>query len=255
MRRSATLISILFFLSLSFSVGSAEANSVLRFNFRYLDGSGVEKALPYAFVYLQDGTKVPPMEKYFTKPLHRLWGSFGNGSYMVSVPPGTYYIRITQRNPLPNGRLQDEGPPRPGDYTWKQVVPITIADNMSYDLHTLYAEPYGQLGVTVSGAVRNPAGTPLSGRYVRAQTVPCYSDGYNYNINQCGPDKFPAQQQTNADGNYTLFLKNPGTYYLYISSCLGDEHQEYTGNPCMGSYGGAITVRAGETTSMNMVGY
>ncbi len=253
MKKSAILLSILFFLA--FSAGLAEANSILRFSFHYKDGSGVEKALPYAFVYLQDGTKDPPMEKYFTKALYRLWGSFGNGNYMVSIPAGTYYMRITQRNPLPNGRLQDEGPPRPGDYTWKQVVPITIEDNMSYDLHTLYAELFGEMGVTVTGIVRNAAGTPLSGRYVRAQTVQCYADGYNFNINQCGPDKYPAQKQTDAAGNYTLFLKDPGTYYLYVSTCLGDEHQEYTGNPCMGSYGGAITVQSGDNKNFNMVVY
>ncbi len=253
MKKSLTLISILFFIT--FSIEIAEANSTLRFNFRYKDSNGVEKALPYAFVYLQDGTKDPPMEKYFSKALYRLWGSYGTGLYIVSVPPGTYYMRITQRNPLPNGRMQEEGPPRPGDYTWRQVVPITIDDNTTYNLGTLYAELFGGSGITITGTVRNTSGAPLSGRYVRAQTVPCYTDGYNYNINQCGPDKYLALQQTDTDGNYTMVLRTPGTYYMYISSCLGDEHQEYTGNPCMGTQGGTITVQAGETKNLNMTAY
>lgn len=252
MRQWFTGISLLFFISL-FSTGIAEANGYLKFKFHYKDGNGVETVLPYAFVYLQDGTKDPPMEKFFRNTLY-LWGSYGaSDAYGVSVPPGKYYIRITQRNPLPNGRLQAEGPPRPGDYTWRQIVPITISDNTVTDLGTVYAGIFGQ--ITVSGTVQTPSGTPLAGRYVRAQSVPCYTDGYNYNINRCGPDKYLALQQTNASGNYTLALKTPGTYYLYISSCLGDESREYIGNSCMGTQGGTITVQAGESKNLNMIGY
>ncbi len=253
MKQWFTLLSLAVLISI-FSTGIAEANGTLTFNFRYKDGNGVETVLPYAFVYLQDGTKDPPMEKNFTHALYVLWGSLSNGLYNISVPAGTYYIRITQRNPLENGRLQPEGPPKSGDYTWRQITPITVSDNTVIDLGTVYANLFDP-GIEITGTVKNVSGAPLSGRYVRAQTVPCYTDGYNYNINRCGPDKYLALRQTDAEGKYTLFLKTPGTYYVYISSCLGDESQLYTGNPCTGTQGAAITVHAGDNKILNMVGY
>lgn len=253
MRQWFTGISMLVFISLLFT-GMAEANGYLRFKFHLKNSNGTETILPYAFVYLQDGTKDPPLEKFFRNTSY-YWGSYGaSDSYGVSVPAGTYYIRITQRNPLPNGRLQAEGPPRPGDYTWRQVVPITITDNAVIDLGTIYAGIFGQT-ITVSGTVHASSGAPVAGKYVRAQSVPCYTDGYNYNINRCGPDKYLALQQTDAAGNYTLLLRTPGTYYMYISSCLGDEHQEYIGNQCTGTQGGTITVQTGDTKNLNMIAY
>lgn len=250
MKQWFTGISLLVFIGL-FSTGIAEANGTLKFKFHHKDANGVETILPYGMVYLQDGTKDPPMEKFFTKPLYMLWGSYGASDlYLVSVPAGTYYIRITQRNnPIPTQYL---GPPRLGDYTWRQVVPITITDNTVIDLGTIYPSMFGQ--ITVSGTVQTPSGTPLAGKFIRAQSVPCYTDGYNGNINRCGSDKYLALQETDAAGNYTLVLRTPGTYYLYITPCLGDKHQEYTGNPCVGTLGGTITVQAGESKDLNMIG-
>jgi hypothetical protein len=86
--------------------------------------------------------------------------------------------------------------------------------------------------------------------------VPCIqADGYSETpSNHCGPEKHIALERTDANGNYTLFLREPGTFYLYESSCLGDHHQQYMGNPCVGYGTGPITVNAGEQKTVNITG-
>lgn len=257
-KRWAALFSLCALLMM-FTAGLAEAagTGTLKYAFKYKDpATGVETGLPYGFVYLHDATKPPPMEKFYSKADFIDCKSYGNGTYVnPDIPAGTYYIRITQRNPL-KGYTEPKGPPRVGDYTWFQTTPITITAGQTLDLGTKYAYFYSSSPITITGSVKTQNGVPLAGRYVRAQSQPCYSDGYNYNINQCGPDKHIALTPTDANGKYTLELRDPGTYYLYTSPCLTDQHFQYTGNRCGYTAAPApITVQVGDSTTTDFVVY
>ncbi len=220
------------------------------------DASGAIVPLTYAYVYLRSTANDPPMERYYS-PADLIGGpSSVNGMINVTnIPEGDYYVRITRRNPL-GGQLRPLGPPEPGDYTWNQARPITISSNTTTNLGTKVTWAYGSAQTSISGTVTSYAGVPLSGRYVKATVVPCIeADGYSGTpSNQCGPEKHLALERTDADGKYTLFLRAPGTFYIYESTCLGDHHQEYTGNPCIGYGTGPITVNSGEQKIVNITG-
>lgn len=242
-----------------FSVGLAQGagTGTLKVAFKYKDPStGVEQNLNYGFIYLRDAKNPPPMEKFFSKAdIITGPSNYANGVITRDVPAGTYYIRITQRNPL-KGYTEPQGPPRAGDYTWMQTTPITITAGQTLDLGTKYAYPFSSSPITITGTVQTQKGVPLAGRYVRAQSQPCYSDGYNYNINQCGPDKHVALQTTDANGKYRLELRDPGTYYLYTSPCLTDDYFQYTGNRCQYTAAPApITVQTGDNKTTDFVVY
>ena len=229
----------------------AGGSGTLTVTFKYKDNSGFEQPLPSAYVYLHDASKKPPLEKFFVNTPYIFGPSSPSGWISASVPEGSYYIRITKRDPL-SGNTNKLGPPEPTDYTWSQTTPITISANVTTNLGIIYAD---FLPITVTGAITNSSGVPVAGLYVRAQTEPCYTDGYNNNVNKCGPVKFLALQRTGADGRFTIKLRDPGTYYIYESSCLSDTGQQYTGNPCMGEYGGTMTVNSGETKTLNITYY
>lgn len=228
------LVATLFFAALFtlMSSGFAQAaNGTVKYTFKYKDpATGAETQLLNAFLYLRSAAKPPPMEKHFSKADYIEKRHFGNGVYVNSnVPAGTYYVRITQRKVIGQRPF---GPPEAGDYTWFQTTPITVVAGQTIDLGTLYAVPFGPAPITIKGRVVNQRGEPVAGQYVRAQSQPCYDDGYNYNVNQCGPDKNLALKPTDADGNYTILLRDPGPYYLYTSPCLTTSHSQYTGNTC-----------------------
>jgi hypothetical protein len=210
-----------------FSVGSAEAaTGTITFTLNYKDPiTNVVTPVGRAFTYLHDATKPPPMEKFFSKADCILWGPIGNGSYSITgVPEGKWYIRITQRaDPAKQTFSWAHGPPQSGDLTWMQPAPITITAGQTLNLGTLYSAPFAPVPITITGTVKNYSGAPLAGRYVRAQTEPC--DGYN----DCGPVKLLALQTTDANGNFTLQLRDPGTYYIYTASTLN-----YDGPGCNG---------------------
>lgn len=252
-----TLFISLFAMLTMFSVGLAEAaNGTLKYNFKSKDPvTGVVTNLPYGFLYLRDASKPPPMEKFFSKADYIKLSYISNGTYSdPNVPAGTWYIRITQRK-VGGGVLRPFGPPEEGDYTWSQTAPITITSGQVLDLGTLYAIPFGLSPITITGTVKNTSGVPVAGRYVRAQTVPCIEDGYNYNINQCGPVKDLALQPTDANGKYTLVLKDPGTYYIYTSPCLTTDFDEYIGNRCGYTAASAnpVTVKIRDAKTVDMV--
>ena len=230
----------------------AGGSGTLTVTFKYKDNSGFEQPLSGAYIYLHEASKKPPLEKYFVNTPYIYGISSPTGFIGVIVPEGRYYIRITKRDPL-SGNTNKLGPPEPTDYTWSQTTPITISANVTTNLGVIYADP---LPITVTGVITSYfSGVPVAGRYVRAQTVPCYDDGYNDNVNQCGPVKFLALQRTGADGRFTIKLRDPGTYYIYQTNCLSNYGVEYTGNPCMGWYGGTVTVNSGETKTLNIVTY
>jgi len=240
-----------------FSVGMAEAaTGTLKYSFKSKDPvTGVVTNLSTGFLYLRDASKPPPMEKFFSKADYINLASLGNGNYSDSnVPVGTWYIRITQRKTT-GATTRPLGPPQEGDYTWSQTVPITIVAGQTLDLGTLYAIPFGSSLMTITGTIKNQRGEPVAGRFVRAQTEPCLDDGYNGNINQCGPDKFIALMPTDANGKYVLQLKNPGAYYVYTSPCLTASYDDYTGNRCdyTAAPGGPFIVKLRDTKTVDMV--
>jgi hypothetical protein len=242
----------LFIVAMAISSDCLAGMGTLTVTFKYKDNNGIEQPLSGAYVYLQDASRNAPMETFFVNARYILGPSTLSGVITRSVPEGSYYIRITKRNPQ-SGNTNKLGPPETMDYTWSQTIPIAISANATTNLGTKYAGFFSS-SITITGTITYYInGVPLAGRYVRAQTEPCYTDGYNDNVNRCGPYKFPAQQRTDANGQFTIKLRDPGTYYIYHSTCLSDVGYEYTGNPCMGSYGGTVTVNSGETQTLNIV--
>ena len=236
-----------FIMVMTVSSNSLAGSGTLTVTFKYKDSSGVEQPLSGAYVYLHDASKKPPVEKMFVNTPY-IFGSSSAGVISASVPEGSYYIRITKRDPL-SGNTNKLGPPEPTDYTWSQTTPITISANATTDLGIKYAD---SLPITITGVITTISGAPVAGRYVRAQPEPCYNDGYNYNVNKCGQVKYLALQRTDVDGRFTIKLRDPGTYYIYHTGCLDDKGVQYTGNPCMGEYGGTVTVNSGETKTLNI---
>lgn len=253
-------------LSIMFFVGQAEAaNGTLKLTFKSKDPiSLVESNLHYGFIYLHTSAKSAPMEKYFSKADYILGPSnYADGKYTVTVPEGSYYIRVLQRKVIA-GATRPYGPPEEGDLTWFQTAPITITAGSTLDLGTKYASLFGAAPITITGTIKNAAGTPLAGRYVRAQTQPCYADGQNNNVNQCGPAKYMAQQATDADGRYKLELRDSGTYFLYTyasrditlgcngycpPAIIGTGYPTYTDSPQ------PITVQVGDSITADIVTY
>jgi len=249
------LVAVLgFFLVAGLLVGGSDAvaNGTIRVTFKYADGSGGEQPLSGAYLYLQDGTTTPPLEKFYKSADYIFGPSNSLGLFNASVPARTYYIRLTKRNPT-SGNTSPLGPPEGGDFTWTNYQNITVTDNTVTDLGTQYATLFGQ-PITISGiVVDRSTGAPLPGRYVRAQPEPCieadysgWMDGIEIDSNECGPVKYMAQQKTDAQGRYTLLLKEPGTYYIVTSKKLGDHHQQYMGNRDSTGVSTVVTVNHGD---------
>jgi len=241
-----------FIIVMTISSNSLAGSGTLTVTFKYKDSGGFEQPLSGAYVYLQDGSKKPPLEKYFVNSPYQNGHIYGpsspTGLISVSVPEGSYYIRITKRDPQ-SGNTNKLGPPEPTDYTWNQATPITITASATTNLGIKYA---ASLPITITGVITNYySGAPVAGRYVKAQPEPCYTDGYD--VNRCGPVKFLSLERTGGDGRYTIKLRDPGTYYIYQTNCLYEHGQEYIGNPCSGWYGGTVTVNLGETKTLNIV--
>lgn len=231
-----------------FSSMAEAANGTVQVTFKYRDGSGVEQPLSSTYLYLRQGAETPPLEQYFRKADYIFGPSDSAGRINASVPEGTYYVRLTKRAAGTSGPL---GPPKKGDYTWTDYQQITVTANSVTDLGTKYAVSFSE-PITLTGTVVDYAtGAPLSNRYVRAQPEPCieanYDPNYWVDTNRCGPVKYLAQQKTDAEGKYTLLLREPGTYYIVTSSHLGDYHVEYQGNPkSTGVSMGPITLNTGD---------
>jgi hypothetical protein len=251
------------------AAGQADAaNGTLRYLLKYKDpATGGVITLTDTWAYLRNASAPPPMEKFFSKADIIVKTSLNTGMYQASIPEGTYFLRITQRKTR-TGINRQLGPPENGDYTWMQTMPITIVAGQTTNLNTLYgvlegsvrnlyASLYASAPITITGTVRSPQGLPVAGQYVRAQTEPCRDDGYNYDINQCGPVKNLALAPTDANGTYTMQLKNPGTYYIYASPCVTAQHDMYTGNRCdyTAAPGGPFTVTMGGNLTVNITVY
>ncbi len=250
-QRILTIIAVISAITFMLSGNAAAADGTLRVTFKYKN-DGAEEALSSAYLYLQNGNQSPPMEKYFKNADYIFGPSDSSGRISASVPEGMYYMRLTKRSPLASP--EPLGPPEAGDYTWTDYRLVNITAGTVTDLGTKYAFLFREDHIQITGTLTNSNGEPLTNRYVKAQIEPCIeADGY-YGIasNSCGPVKFPAQQRTDAEGKYTLLLNEPGTYYIVVSTTLGDKHQRYQGNSSStGWYMGPITVEGGDKIVLN----
>lgn len=252
LRRMLAVTSLVTALVMAFSGMAKAANGTVQVTFKYRNGSGVEQPLSSTYLYLRQGAENPPLEQYFKKADYIFGPSDSAGRINASVPAGTYYIRLTKRAGGTPGPL---GPPKVGDYTWTDYQQITVIANSVTNLGTKYAAVFSE-PITITGIIVNSTtGAPLAGRYVRAQTEPCIEanyDPYNWrDTNRCGPVKYLALQKTDAQGQYTLLLPDPGTYYIVESSTLGDKHVEYQGNRSTTGWSmGPITVNTGDKIAL-----
>ncbi|MBI5441518.1 MAG: carboxypeptidase regulatory-like domain-containing protein [Deltaproteobacteria bacterium] len=222
----------------------------MKVTFKFKDpGTGAETNLSNAYVYLRDAAALPPMEKFYSKADYILGPSGNDGIVSKTVPEGTYHIRITKRIRTypPEGGIF--GPPEEGDYTWMPQLPITITAGATLDLGTLYAYSFLPGGATITGTVKNSAGVPLPGRYVRAQRSPCYY----YSGGDCGPNLYPALKPTDASGAYTVRLREPGSYYIYVGSDWS--RYAYAYYPSYMESPRTVTVNRGETINADVIAY
>ena len=197
-----------------FSVSGALSATV------YYNGSPLQNA----YMYLQNGAALPPLQQYYQKAAYIYGPSSSSGVISASVPAGTYYVMIIKRA----GGSSYMGPPLPGDYVWFNLGAITIGTN-TY-LGTVNATVYGgSTSLTISGTVKGQSGKALAGWAVKATAVPCESGnwGYAHSFNECGVSKYPAW--TDSNGNYTITLTNSGTYYVYASPRLNFANTNYPG--------------------------
>ncbi len=223
--------------------GMAEANGTLTATFQYTDAGGAIHPLDHAYVYLQPGGQLSPRGQFFKSAKYILGPTDTGGNITASVPEGSYHVRITRRAPLTATPTQAQayGPPRAGDYTWQYGGPasatITVTTGGTVALGAVNASVF-QAPMTISGQVV-AGGVPAAGVFVKATQTPCTSNGvcqacYTgicYGIpggpSQCGPVKYSAF--TDSNGNYTINLPNPGTYYIYAEKYPGSTNRSYTG--------------------------
>jgi hypothetical protein len=235
--------------ALFLAMGTAEAsNGTLALTFKYKDAGGSEMPLANAYIYLRSGASVPPMEKHYSRP-DLIFGPTNSAGFIsINVPAKSYFIRVTRRND-PN--QSPYGPPVPGDYSWTPILPITINPGAVTNLGTQYAGLFINQEIIISGIIYDRFGLPMPGRYVRAQTTPCIIGGEHNEPNYCGPVKLAARQRTDADGRYTLRIREPGVYYIITSRGLGDNGRYYLsgwgGNPNTTGHGiGPLNIKAGD---------
>jgi hypothetical protein len=239
----------LFVMAMAISSDCLAGTGTLTVTFEYKDNKGVEQPLTDAYVYLHDESKKPHVNGMFNKPSYILGPSDSSGRINATVPEGRYYIRITKRRNPQSGNANKFGPPEPMDYTWSQTNTITIRTNATTDLGIKYAGLF-TAPITITGTVTSTTGDPAEGLYVSAQTEPCYADGDNGDESQCGPVKILARKRTDADGQYTLALRDPGTYYVYVGTCLSGEVMPSGARSCVHDFGGKLTVQLGETQTL-----
>ncbi len=251
------------------------SNGMLTATLLYQDAGGVVHPIDNAYAYLQGGNQLSPREKYFRNAPYIVGPTNANGYISASVPAGTYHLRLLRRAPLGTTPAQSQlyGPPRAGDYTWNFVGPtVSIGAGKAVNFGAAYASTFGP--ITITGRVYNSStGQAKAGWYVKASTQQCqdvesceYCGGPQYYISDpnanCGT-KYPAQNLTDANGNYTIKLKNPGTYYIYACQNPGTCHGLCWQGACnAGGYGtgsggniAPITVGKGQSlTGVNISG-
>ena len=159
--------------------------------------------------------------------------SDASGNISVSVAAGVYYVRVIKRaTACPytycSGNYGLLGPPYTGDYIWHSTGTVSVPASSAVSLGAVNADIYGR-PVTITGTVKGASGKVLAGWAVKAATVPCESGNWSYahSFNECGAAKYPAF--TDANGNYTITIKDAGTYYVYASPALNFANAGYPG--------------------------
>ena len=276
------LLAVLLFLA---GPKRAVANGTLTATFVYNVG-GTNQPLAGAYAYLHVYPQgAPIMEKYF-RPADVINGPTDtNGNLSISVPAGQYRVMLMARAPLTNGVgvSRQYGPPRYGDYVGVDADNVvTITDGATTDLGTVDAQEF-TAPITITGFANACAwtentatgyyycapGAALSNYFVFASPSPCQWVVHNkghYSYICPNNVKYPAVAPTDSNGKYTVYLQNPGTYYLYVSQNPGQTGNRYFrgGNalaPCgpitssTSAYPGGvvnpITVTAGGSFSMD----
>ncbi len=198
--------------------GSAMADGTLTATFLYKDPGGAIHPLDNAYVYLHvyPPSGSPIMEKYFRNAQYVLGPSDANGNFSVSVPNGVYRVFI-RRSPLAATSTNEYGPPSRGDLIWYSAgSTINVTTGSLIGLGAVYATVFAPqtASISISGKVTNSSGTPQTGWFVMATTAPCQV-GAGGQVGGCPGMKYPARELTDSNGNYTINLGNPGTYYVY----------------------------------------
>jgi hypothetical protein len=230
----------------------ASGSGTLTVTCKYFDDNRVEQPLSGAYVYLHGGSKKPHEDGAFNKPSYVLGPSDSSGRITGSVSEGSYRIRITKRDPQ-NGNRNKFGPPEAMDYTWSQPNPVKIRANVTTDLGIAYAG-FFTAPISLTGTVTRTSGDPAADLDVRAYSEPCYSNGGDGDVNQCNTAKLITRKSTDANGQYTLTLRDTGTYYIYVNSCGRGGSKSGT-SPCVSEYGGMVSLSLGETKALNIVTY
>lgn len=204
-------------LAVLLSAVGAMAGGTLTATFIYNGGAGdqpLSGAYAYLHVYPQGS---PIMEKYFRKAQYILGPSDANGNFLVSVPDGTYRVMLIRRAPLGSTPASAYGPPKVGDYIWFDYgAPVTVASGSTTALGSVYASIFGQGGAaaTISGTVTE-GGDPKAGWFVVASSAPFVPGYWYWSLPAQTGIKYPAPALTDQNGNYTINLSSPGTYFLY----------------------------------------
>ncbi len=139
-----------------------------------------------------------------------------NGTYLVSVPPGTYYINtyVSCEEGDPSGKYvdafwNDEG----GTYDCNDADPLTldvnhVASHIDFSLKE---------GGSIEGKITNADGVPLANACVYAHANMC--GGYYWS---------GVEAATDAGGNYSIAGVPPGTSYVSAdASCSDNSSGEY----------------------------
>ncbi len=124
--------------------------------FMYEDANGAGHPLDHAYIYLQDiNDHFPMMEKFFRRAKYIFGPTDANGDISVSVPAGSYRVRMIRRAPLGSVPQNVYGPPVQGDYTWATIgSDVTVTPGVATNLGTQYAAIFPQTPVTtISGWV------------------------------------------------------------------------------------------------------
>lgn len=165
-------------------------------------GKPVEDVGVYIYLDLSSELKGPPY--FFTK-------TDENGKFHIDLDEGSFYILFKKKKFL-------FGPPEPGDYvSFFPYFPIIFNKNHGYNLRVELLEVPKRIKdsfeklVRVYGTVKDKEGKPLKNVYVVA-----------YDRDELlGKPKY-VSQPTDEEGNYNIYLKDMGKFYIAVRKSLGD---------------------------------
>lgn len=168
----------------------------------YYKGSPVKDAEILLYLDLTTELKGPPF-------LHTKTGE--NGAFHLDLEEGSYYLFVRKKK-------DHFGPPKSGDLvSFFPEFPIVVEGNKGYDLHIemmrvsdKISDSFNKL-IKVFGTVRDKNNKFLSNVYVVV-----------YDKSEIlGKPKY-ISTMTDKEGNYVIYIKEPGSYFLVVRKNLGD---------------------------------